>query len=243
MSFNDTNRHERDGLIEFDPSLHVYTFGNEIFESVTTVVDKCFAEFDKEYWAVRKRPEDPESLMREWEAKAAEARDSGTLMHDRIERHYLGEEHDPDSLSDPTFMRFLAFADEYTLTPYRTEWRIFSEKYKIAGTLDFLGRESDGSYTIYDWKRSTKVVDTFGTVKTDSYGRTAYEPLTHVADTTFNHYALQVSIYRFILEEHYGIDTRRARLGVFHPELPRHYCVELPYLRDEAETLLNYRIR
>ena len=64
-----------------------------------------------------------------------------------------------------------------------------------------------------------------------------------LADTTFNHYALQVSIYRFILAEHYGINVGRAFLGVFHPDMPRHYCVELPYLRKEVETLLNYRLQ
>lgn len=243
MTFNEINRHERDGLIAFDPSQHVYTLGDEVFESVTTVVEDCFAKFDKEYWAVRKRPNDPESLIREWEAKAAEARDLGTLMHDRIERHYLGEQADAEAQADPTFRHFLGFASEYHLRPYRTEWRIFSEKYKIAGTLDFLAVDDNGSFAIYDWKRSTKVVDRDGLVKTDSFGRTAFEPLGHLADTTYNHYALQVSIYRFILAEHYGINVRRACLGVFHPELPRHYCVGLPYLRDEVEALLRSRMR
>lgn len=243
MSFNDINRHERDGLITFDPSHHVYKFDDDVFESVTTVVENCFAKFDKKYWAERKRPSDPQSLIDEWDAKAAVARDLGTLMHDRIERHYLGESHDPGSLTDPTFRHFLNFDKEFPLTPYRTEWRIFSERYRIAGTLDFLAVDSDGRLTIYDWKRSTKVVDSYGNIRSDCFGRRAFAPLNHLPDTTYNHYALQVSIYRFILAEHYGIDVGRARLGVFHPELPRHYCVELPYLRDEVETLLTYRMK
>ena len=199
--------------------------------------------FDKGAWAAKKRPDDPQSLIDEWAAKGKEARDLGTLMHDRIERHYLGEPHDSDAATDPTFCRFLRFAAERPLTPYRTEWRIFSERYKIAGTLDFLALDSDGEFSIYDWKRSTKVVDASGRVLDNSYRRTGHYPLHFLADTTFNHYALQVSIYRFILAEHYGINVGRAFLGVFHPDMPRHYCVELPYLRKEVETLLNYRLQ
>lgn len=243
MSFNDAHSHVRDGLINFDPSRHVYTFGDEEFESVTTVVENCFAKFDAAAWAIKKRPDDPESLMAEWEAKGEEARTLGTLMHDRIERHYLGEAPDEDALNDPTFARFLAFASQYPLTPYRTEWRIFSEQYKIAGTLDFLAVDREGRFNIFDWKRSTKVVDIYGRPIDNSFRRTGEIPLQYLADTTFNHYALQVSIYRFILAEHYDINVNRAFLGIFHPVMPRHYCVELPYLRREVIKLLNHRLK
>lgn len=243
MNYNELNAHCRDCLISFDPERHVYHVGAEELESVTTVVDSCFEHFDAARWARIKRPSDPESLMREWEEKGRQARDLGTLMHDRIERHYLGEELEPEAAADPTFASFLNFAAEHRLTPYRTEWRIFSETFHIAGTLDFLARDSQGSYAIYDWKRSTKVVDPDGRVNDRNFGKTGHYPLHHLPDTTYNHYALQVSIYRFILAEHYGITVDDAYLGVFHPDMPRHYCVRLPYLRDEVETLLKYRLK
>lgn len=241
MSYNDDNTHERDRLIEFDPIEHKYYHGGECYESVTTVVEQCFEQFDAKYWASVKRPNDPQSLIDEWNAKAQMARDLGTLMHDRIERYYLGDDIEPEADEDRTFLLFKAFAAEKTLRPYRSEWRIFSERYHIAGTLDFLALDDDGRYVIYDWKRSTKVVDRNGIVLTRNFGKTAFAPLRDVADTTYNHYALQVSIYRFILSEHYGIDVTDAFLGVFHPDMPRHYCVHLPYLRDEVEKLLRHR--
>lgn len=246
MNFNDANRHMRDGLIYFDPSQHIYRFGNEEFESVTTVVENLFAKFDARTAAMRKCSGDEVKalrLMEEWEAKGRQARDLGTLMHDRIERHYLGETLDAEVHADPTFSRFLQFAAERPLRPYRSEWRIFSERFKIAGTLDFLSLTPEGEFEIYDWKRSTKVVDADGRVIDNSYRRTADYPLGGVADTTFNHYALQVSIYRLILATHYGINVSRAYLGVFHPDMPKHYCVELPYLCDEVTKLLNYRLQ
>ncbi len=237
--FNEKNAHCRDGLIDFDPSQHIYTFNGTEFKSVTTIVEECFEAFDADYWARVKRPGDPESLKREWEDKAREARELGTLMHDRIERYYLGEQLEPEAASDPTFRHFLNFANEHRLTPYRTEWRIFSERSHVAGTLDFLAVDENGRFTIYDWKRSTKVVDKYGNPVRGKYPKYAKRPLNHLPDTTYHHYALQVSIYRFILAEHYGIEVDNACLGVFHEDLPCHFCVKLPYLRDEVIKLMD----
>jgi len=113
-------------------------------------------------------------------------------------------------------------------------------RYAVAGTLDFL--EYDGSkFTIYDWKRSNKVVDASGNICMNSYKRTGLAPLENLPDTVYVHYALQISIYRFILAEHYGIDVAEAYLGVFHPDLPVPFRVGLPYLRNEVIKLLSPR--
>ena len=245
MDFNRLNAHTRDNIIEFDPDAHVYTLRGEVYDSVTTVVDGCFEKFDAEYWAARKAtPDAPkEALLEKWERAGRLARDLGTLMHDRIERHYLGESLPPDVMSDPTFALFAEFARARRLRPYRTEWRIFHEDSRIAGTLDFLAFDGE-RFSIYDWKRSTKVTDPEGRpVVRSSFGKTALPPLGHLPDTAYWHYALQVSIYRYILEQKYGIVVSDSFLGVFHPDRSRPHLVELPYLRDEVITLLQTRSR
>lgn len=246
MDFNRLNAHARDPHISFDAETHTYTLGGEVFDSVTTIVEDCFEKFDADYWATAKSRGDEAQrrrLLDEWERKGREAREAGTLMHERIERHYLGCEPDPGSECDPTFIRFLAFARQFVLRPYRSEWRIYSEPYRVAGTLDFLERRPDGRFVIYDWKRSTKVVSPDGRILDNCYGRTARRPISTLQYTTYNHYALQVSIYRYILELHYGIRVSEAYLGVFHPDMPGYYRVALPYLRDEAEALLKSRLQ
>ena len=167
MNCNDLNRHERDCRLAFYPETHKYILdGEEDLESVTTLVENCFNKFDAEYWATKKsfgHEEEKQRLLDLWEQRGREARELGTLMHERIERHYLGETLGDEVAGDPTFARFATFARNYHLKPYRTEWRIFSRRYAIAGTLDFL--EYDGSkFTIYDWKRSNKVVDASGRI-------------------------------------------------------------------------------
>lgn len=243
-NYNDTNRHERDSRILFEPETHRYVVDGTIeCESVTTVVGNCFEKFDADYWARRKAtPECPaEMLKAQWEEKGRIARDEGTLMHARIERHYLGHESDEAALADGAFRHFMRFAERHRLTPFRSEWPIFMESCRIAGTLDFLAFDGE-KYEIFDWKRSTKVVDNTGRVLSDSFGRYGHAPVHTVPDTTFHHYALQLSLYRYILAEEYGIEVAACRLGVFHPDMADFHVVEVPYLLDEVKALVASRL-
>lgn len=243
MSYNDINRHHRDSRVVFIPDTHRYIVdGSDGYISVTALVSDCFEKFDAEYWSLRKggTPEAAARLRKLWDDKAGKARDLGTLMHHRIEQYYLGEPADAGAAGDAAFRHFLAFAAERPLRPYRSEWVIFDSDRHLAGTLDFLAVNDRGEYEIYDWKRSTKVVDASGRViASDRYGKCALAPLSHIPDTPFHHYALQLSLYRLILELHYGIKPVAAHLGIFHPDYSCHHVADVPYLRAEAELLLN----
>ena len=247
FDFNQANSHPRDARIHFDAPTHTYFIeaegGQHIpCDSVTTVIENCFEQFDAEKWAQRKATptHTAEQILAEWARKGEEARDAGTLMHDRIERYYLGIELEDEAYDDESFCRFLKFTERYNLKPYRSEWRIYSEKYRIAGTLDFLAYD-DGVFEIYDWKRSAKIVDAYGNPNLNNFGKYAFAPLGNLPDTTFHHYALQVSLYRYILETEYDIVVADGHLGTFHPAYDRPYVVEMPYLRDEVIALLNDR--
>lgn len=250
MSYNDIHRHARDSRIRFDAAAHSYLAelpdGTPVpCDSVTTIVEDFFEKFDADYWAARKataeRP--AEVIKAEWAAKGQAARDLGTQLHDRIERHYLGEEPEPEALADPAFRNFMVFAGHRRLTPYRSEWRIFSERYRIAGTLDFLAFDGE-RFEIYDWKRSSKIVDEQGRPITGNrYGKCAKAPIAHIPDCTYHHYALQVSLYRYLLALEYGIEVAAGHLGTFHPHYDRPYIVEMPYYKAEVETILASRLR
>lgn len=233
--YNTINAHDRDRLLSFDPANHIYTIDNAPYKSVTTVVQECFEKFDVDYWApriARKKGITEAELKAQWEEKAEKARRLGTLMHDKIEKHYLGEA--PES--DETYRLFELFIKDHRLTPYRTEWAIFDETLRIAGTLDFLDY-TDGVYTIYDWKRSDKIIENGQPLTTDRYNKTALSPINHIPDTTYWHYTLQLSIYRYILERNYGITVKTSRLAIFHPAYTTYHVIEVPYLKKEIEQL------
>ena len=106
-----------------------------------------------------------DEIVRKWEEKGREARCLGTRFHSAIEMYYNGV--DPidirasirrdcwdghANMLSKEWAQFLLFDDRYTPTPFRTEMPVYSVAYGVAGTIDFLARNSDGSVSLYDWK-------------------------------------------------------------------------------------------
>ena len=238
--FNVRNRHSRDNKISFREKEHIYLVDNTPLDSVTNFVKNCFPEFNADYHAARKAEAlgiTKEAVLEMWEEKGRESREKGTEMHKKIEDYYLGK----NPSSDETFDLFRIFANKVTLKPYRTEWSIYDWKQKIAGTIDFIDYQN-GVYTIYDWKRSDKLIAKNGLpIKNSLYGEKALPPIEHLDDSPYYHYALQLSLYKYILEKNYGLIVSKLRLGIFHPSYNKPYVLEIPYLKNEIDTLFNLK--
>ena len=92
-------------------------------------------------------------------------------MHKKIENYYQGI----DSANDDTFNLFRTFANNIKLVPYRTEWIVYDWEYKLAGTIDFVDYQN-GEYTIYDWKRSDKIIARNYGIKVDKLRLGIFHP-------------------------------------------------------------------
>ena len=111
------------------------------------------------------------------------------------------------------FEFFLRFVKENSkLIPYRTEWLIYNEDLKLAGSIDMVYENPDGTLKIYDWKRCKEILKTN---KYDKYG--LLECISHLPDTKFWHYSLQLNMYKAILEEKYGKKVTDLYLVKLHP--------------------------
>ena len=119
-----------------------------------------------------------------WNKNRDDAADAGTKLHYSIEYFYNHNENmimkpnvetttqdtmdhsRPEWLDDLIcnsieYEYFLNFhKDHEYLTPYRTEWMIYDEELKLAGSIDMVFEELDGSLSIYDWKRCKEIVKT-----------------------------------------------------------------------------------
>ena len=238
--FNIRNKHWRDQKVSFREADHVYIVDGTPLDSVTTFVKNCFPEFDSEFHAKRKAEAlgiTKEAVLEMWDKQGRESREQGTIMHKKIESFYLGKE----PSTDETFELFKIFANKITLKPYRTEWAVYDWEQKIAGTIDFVDYQN-GEYIIYDWKRSDKLIAKNGLpIKNSLYGEKALPPIENLEDSPYYHYALQLSLYKYILEKNYGITVSKLRLGIFHPSYNKPYVLEMPYLQNEIDTLFGLR--
>ena len=125
--------------------------------------------------------------------------------------------------------------DHNDLIPYRTEWNVYHEDYKIAGSIDMIFMNKDGTLSIYDWKRC-KSIDRF-----NNFGKKCLlQELKHISDTNYWHYTLQLNIYKFILEQKYGYIVKDLHLVVIHPDnsFKNYEKIKLPIIQDEVHILL-----
>ncbi|MDC0644577.1 hypothetical protein OAP32_03280 [Crocinitomicaceae bacterium] len=242
-SNNEMNPYARDERIEFSALSHSYFLDGIPVKSSSFLVSRFFTAFDSYSAAKKLRPSNPlfgksiDAIVSIWANKGKEASDAGTLLHEQIERYYKGESYEPTD----EFGLFLDFANAHAdLKPFRCEWRIFDESYHIAGTVDFIAKNK-GLYEMYDWKRSKKVVDsrTGKPISNDYWGKTGIGQLKSIDDTSYNHYCLQQSLYKYILEKNYDLQVSKMYLVVIHPDYERYIKVEVPYLKNYVEYMLN----
>ena len=78
-----------------------------------------------------------------------------TLMHYACEA-FLNNVRIPDSIASTTeFLLFHKFLSTMQgLTAYRTEWVIWGDEERLAGSVDFIAIDERGDLVIVDWKRS-----------------------------------------------------------------------------------------
>jgi hypothetical protein len=96
----------------------------------------------------------------------------------------------------------------------------------------------DGTIQIYDWKRCREIT------YENNFGQSAKTPcITHLPDTNFWHYALQLNTYKEILEQKYGKKVTALYLVCMHPEnhTKTYDRIEVPFLPKEMADLFDYR--
>jgi hypothetical protein len=128
------------------------------------------------------------------------------------------------------FIEFIK--DTPHLKPYRTEWTIYNEEIKLAGSIDMVYENPDGTLSIYDWKR---VKDIKKINMWNKYAITSR--ICHLPDTNFWHYALQLNTYKAILEDKYEKKIKELFLVRLHPDAESYELIEIPDLKKEMTDL------
>jgi PD-(D/E)XK nuclease superfamily len=244
------NRHPRDEHITFDEGPHIYhVHGEGGYTSVTTWNHHHFAEFDADAiidtMMRGRRMQDPtykyygmtrQQILADWDKNRDAASSAGTAMHYDIECYYNGCVVNNPSVEYRYFQEFLRDFPE--LKPYRTEWMVYYEELKISGSIDMLFENPDGTLLIYDWKRCKEIAFE------NNYGKTALTPcISHLPDTNFWHYALQLNVYKTILEHKYDKKVVGLFLVCLHPDNPykTYDRIEVPFLDAEMKALIEVR--
>ncbi len=205
------------------------------FTSVTTFVEKFFEGFDAKKIANRLIENYPkysnytvDSLILEWSEKA----NYGTQVHNEIEK-WIKNKIDPKDIKAINGKNWLDNYKKKSNIEILSEIIVYSKQLSIAGTIDILAKDNvTGTYEIIDWKTSKKI-DTvsyknkMGTHKTTN----------HIMDCNFYHYSLQLSLYRYILEEYYNLKINNQL--IVHLKDDGVNALIAPYMKNEIIAMLS----
>lgn len=251
------NAHPRDARIAFREEDHTYAIDGDRtgWTSCTTFIGTFYEHFDPDAVIAKmmSSPKWPQSkyygktaeeIKAGWNANGDEASTAGTRMHLDIE-HYnnaepvgnlAGDNYEANQSKEWNY--FIDYERTHRvphgLVPYRTEWLVFKEDIKLAGSIDMVYKKPDGTLAIYDWKRA-KSMDF------ENKWQKMYPPLSHLPDTNYWHYSLQLNIYRRILQELYGVVVSELALVVLHPNFEHYRVIKLNMMDEEVEAMFQVR--
>ena len=242
------NSNPRDDKITFDEGPHIYTFTEHPdtkITSVTTLVHQWVNPFDAEAILDRIFSADPikekykghtrESLKAQWKETGEVGSRMGTELHQDIEDYYNGKRVTNDSAEWQHFMKFDAATTD-SLKPYRTEWIVYDVPLKIAGSIDMVFENPDGTLSIYDWKRVKAINQASG------FGNFLRHPsLTDFPDSNYWHYSFQLNIYKYLLEKNYQKKVTRLCLVQLHPSKKTFEVFACADLQDKVREIMDLR--
>lgn len=242
---------EKFKLINFIPEIHTYEIGGKVAKSVTSIIKEYLKPFERDYWANIKAKQlgvDVNEILEKWQFNAKFSQIKGTLVHEFIEykltnrefiypQELIECEFGFDPIQEP-FHQIINVVNKYLsdiqdkLVPVASELIIGDIDYLVCGTVDqvFYNKKSN-NLEIWDWKTNKEI-------KLESrYFH--LQPLSHIPDTELDHYSLQLSLYKLILEKNTGITLGNSYITWFNENLPKYQIFTAKDYYKEAQILLN----
>lgn len=232
MLLENINPHIRDKNILFDEPKHIYTVigDNSKYTSVTTFVHNLFPQFNSDKiiskmmnsnnWINNKYyGMNADEIKKDWDKNRDQSAYQGTKMHEMIEDFYNNNSDFNIINKNMTemiyFQDFLEDFKDIFYKPYRTEWRVYDEDWKLSGSIDMVFENKDGTLSIVDWKRCKNITKEPFNDNDDNYS--LVEEISYMPNTNFWHYSMQLNIYKAILERKYNKIIRDLTLINLHP--------------------------
>ena len=247
---NYKNQLDKFQAVEFLPEDHLYSINGKTALSVTSILKQYVKPFERDYWAnikARQLGVSPEEILSKWEFSTKCSTIKGTLIHQYIHNEFsssgfiypenvIMESFGYDPIQTP-FNQIVTIVNQFLLDITNKMFSVASEyivgdyEYLIGGTVDqiFYNKKSN-KLEIWDWKTNKEI-------KFESrYFHLA--PLDHIPYTEYDHYSLQLSLYKLIVEKNTGIELGTSYIAWFNENLPKYSIYAAKDYRKEAYMIL-----
>ncbi len=239
------------GDFKFFEENHTYTYKDKpISIGATGLIGQYCNEFDAESVAEKvaeKEGKSVQEILDEWEYKNKFACEKGSTCHEYAQSLWSGEEWKVKLFDNSEEYRKAVakimyqandFCQDYInrLEHLADEYVIGSEEYDIASAIDHLFiNKLTGGLVLVDYKTNSDIH------KNEKYAKNMKVPLTHLKDTTLNHYAIQLSIYKYLVEKYTGLKIEEMFIVYFSENIENYEIIDVPYLYKEVKNILELR--
>ena len=238
---------------------HYYTYKDKkVGVSVTKYISQFENEFDSDTLSQKVADKNGISqfeVLNEWKRKGEYSCLKGTAIHEWLQDNYANREYKFDLSQLEEYPEYYKIEDIEHLkqmaidfiNDYKNRYILIGDEilcgipdFDIASAIDLLFYDTiNNEVVLADIKTNT---DLKGWKNTPSYVKKMLQPLEDIKDITFEHYKIQLSIYRYFLEEYAHIPISDNMFIVYLSEKEKNYnIIQIPYLKNEVEKILKLR--
>lgn len=242
-----TAEHPSGIKITFEEDTHKYSSiinGVEItYISGTQFLSQFFPKFDPDGTitarCAKREGITVDEMKARWAAKGKESCRLGTRMHECCEDIELGRSLRNTAENEVEQKRFdnaikMANAFRQRLDILGVEKIVFDPELRIAGTIDlFAQSRKNKNYVIIDHKSNAEIE------RDNKYRKYCLDPISHLDDTSFIHYALQLNLYSYLLKKNkYVPGDAKFQYFLNHVTPEKAELIELPDLQLEIRDMM-----
>ena len=242
---------------KFYPEDHHYECdGKQVGISVTKLIEEYANEFDMQGMAEKVATRDGREVtdvISEWNYKNKFACEKGSTCHEYAQSRWSLEEwrlkpfdkslaylSAVDIITNQADNFYCDFKDR--LEHLADEFVIGSDEYDIASAVDHLFiNKLTGDVVLVDYKTNSKLGGYNDDGKQEKYAKQMKVPLQHLKDLTINHYYIQLSIYKFLIEKYTNVEIKEMFIVYMSENIDNYEIIEVPYLKKEVENILEMR--
>ena len=239
----------------FEEDHHYECNGKRVGISVTRLIEEYSNPFDQQAIAKKvalRNNKSVSEVLEEWEYKNKFACEKGSTCHEYAQSIWSGEEYN-ELLFDGSIEYLTAvnkiqsqamnfwkdFKDKFT--HIQDEQLVGSEEYNICSAVDHLFLDKNGNVWLIDYKTNSILKGYNDDEKNRRYTKKMLIPLQNIKDDSLNHYYLQLSIYKYLIEKYTNIKIYKTMIVYMSENIENYELIETPYLMKEVKKILELR--
>lgn len=239
----------------FEEDHHYECNDKRVEISVTRLIEEYSNPFDQQTIAEKVALRDNKSVsevLQEWEYKNKFACEKGHFAHEFVQSlwsNIIYQENIKSGLEDVKIplesikQQAINFYNDFIdkFTHIRDEQLVGSEEYDICSAIDHLFLDEDGNVWLIDYKTNSILKGYNDDEKNRRYTKKMLIPLQNIKDDSLNHYYLQLSIYKYLIEKYTNIKIYKTIIVYMSENIENYELIETPYFKEEVKKILENR--